>query len=206
MSVPFGVLEAVQAFNKEYGKPLVEASKNGNVKAIEQMIEKMSMKKFDIDYHNGDGKTALYWAWTLDAEEIIDRLLDSNADPNIFVKEIQENSKPSNDDEKNSTPLIQATRKGDISMVKKLLNNKANPNIKDSEGFTALFWACFEENNDIVEILLNTNANPNICVNDENESPLILATKNENILLVKRLLENKADINHKGAILWDFKI
>ena len=200
MSAPFGVLEAVQAFDKEYGKPLVEASKNGNIKAIEQMIERMSQKKFDIDYHNGDEKTALYWAWTLDAEEIIDRLLDSNADPNMFVKEIQENSNPSNDDEKNSTPLIQATRKGDISMVKKLLNNKANPNIKDSDGFTAIFWACFEENNEIVEILLNTNADPNICVNDENESPLILATKNENVIMVKRLLENKADTNHRGAI------
>ena len=57
-----------------------------------------------------------------------------------------------------------------------------------------------KDNNEIAEMLLNVIADPNICVNEENESPLILATKNENNIMVKRLLENKADTNHQGYI------
>lgn len=48
-------------------------------------------------------------------------------------------------------PLHIAVGKGDITMVKLLINNGANVNVKDTHGRTPLYWA--KENREIVKIL-----------------------------------------------------
>ena len=58
--------------------------------------------------------------------------------------------------------LIDATQKGNYSLVNELLANGVNPDYYDSEGFTALMYASDLGNDSICQLLLKFGANPNL--------------------------------------------
>ena len=90
--------------------------------------------------------------------------------------------------------LLEASRKGDLKMVKSLLENHANVNAAGNIlGTTALMYAS-SNNNQIVKILLKYRADVNISDFDRN-TPLIWATGFEKLETVKDLLAAGANVN-----------
>ena len=81
--------------------------------------------------------------------------------------------------------------------IKQLLAYGANPDIKDSQGFTPLHICCrngWKGHKEIAEILIKAGADIN-ARNKYGSTPLYLASRNNNIDIVKLLLANYAIIN-----------
>jgi ankyrin repeat protein len=60
-----------------------------------------------------------------------------------------------------STPLMKASRKGEVETAKLLLEDGANPDQENNEKWTALMAAAHNGRGEIVEILLHRKADPN---------------------------------------------
>lgn len=58
------------------------------------------------------------------------------------------------------TALMAATVKGNVELVKKLLEKKADPNIPDSNGTTALIYASIFKKHEVADFLIKAKANP----------------------------------------------
>ena len=106
-----------------------------------------------------DGWNALHYACSEGHIEIVDILIDFNADPNL----------PCNTDcwrhtttDTKFSPLMLAALNGHAEIVKKLVEKKSDINYRDTNGETALYLASYSGRNEIVDILLKANANPNI--------------------------------------------
>ena len=141
--------------------------------------------------------SSLSWACTNNNTDIAKFLLNFNADPNVWTTE-------------NQSPLMWASRFGNSYLVKKLLQNKADINFQHTDGATALYRACEYNKDEIVDILIDANANPDICTNVKNKSPLIKSSAKGNAKIVKKLLQNKPNINIKdfkgqSALFWACK-
>lgn len=84
-----------------------------------------------------------------------------------------------------------------VTRVKQLLSLGAKPDIKDTDGWSALLQCCrngWSGHNEIAEILIKAGADVNQIWN-KSFGPLFLAARNNNMNMVKMLLENGADIH-----------
>jgi ankyrin repeat protein len=75
---------------------------------------------------------------------------------------------------KREIDLLEAAAKGDITLVKELLDKGAYVNVRDPEGRTPLTEAVWISNGELVRLLLERGANPNARKND-GASPLSIA-------------------------------
>ena len=73
------IFHGLKDFNEEVGEKLIEATKIGTAKDVNDLIE----KKSDIDYQDENGDTPLSKACNEGRYEIVNLLLSANADPNI---------------------------------------------------------------------------------------------------------------------------
>lgn len=89
------------------------------------------------------------------------------------------------------TPLILASYRGNLDVVKYLVSEGAEIDYK-CEGGTALAGASYRGNLEIVKILLNNKANPNI-QDQSGKTPLHYAVIAQNIEVIKILLKYNAD-------------
>ncbi|NKI69121.1 hypothetical protein GN109_06790 [Collimonas pratensis] len=94
------------------------------------------------------------------------------------------------------TALMIASYKGDVPMVKALLEKEAEPN---NTGWTALHYAAAIGNDEIVQMLLDASAyidagSPN------NTTPIMMAARAGKILTVKLLLDSGADVTLKNDV------
>ena len=96
-----------------------------------------------------------------------------------------------NRNENGFTPLILASYRGNISVVKILLENGASINAKSDMG-TALMASAVKGNIEITQFLLEKKADPNIADTNGNTA-LIYAVQFQNIAILKLLLDFKAD-------------
>ena len=93
-----------------------------------------------------------------------------------------------------------AARKGDLEMVKALLN--ANPELalsKETNGATALHWAALLGHKEVAELLLVNKAEVD-ARDSAGETPLIWAAYKGHKDVVELLLANKANVNAKDRI------
>ena len=88
--------------------------------------------------------------------------------------------------------IFNASAKGNINRVKKLIENGANLDHINSYGETPLFWATYYGNFDVVKYLTEHGANVNQTSND-GSTPLILAINKSRLEIVKELTEHGAD-------------
>ncbi len=99
-----------------------------------------------------------------------------------------------------STPIMLAAEKGNISRVIELTEQKGDVNFKNKSMRTALHFAAEQGNVDIIDVLLKHGAN----VHDEDSSkrnPLHFAVLGGNLDAVNILLEQKASVNAKDRFL-----
>lgn len=107
------------------------------------------------------------------------------------------------------TALMHAAIKGDITILKKLIDAGAGLDVGDNENRTALYFAIQENKEIVVSALLQAGANPNIGRTDLTDpkkiigSPLDTAIYLKHKKIVRLLLNHKADPNlkdHNGKI------
>ena len=143
--------------------------------------------------------------------EFIDILLKNGAEPDCHFHYIikTKNLYPKIEDKDNVNGLMYACLKGDINLIKTMLQYKLDINKKDKNGRNALFYAILSdkgENLDIIKLLVNNGINVN-CVGivetgrntQASHSPLSLAAINNLKNTFLFLVEKGADINFKSS-------
>lgn len=129
-------------------------------------------------------RTPLVWAIEEGLTSIATALLENKA-ADVDVK-----------DRDNWTPLMWASEKGNLEVVKLLLNGGANVRSKDKDGWTSFLAASQEGHIEVVKLLLEKGSNVNEKDKD-NYTPLMAAACFGHEPVVKLLLEKGADINAK---------
>ena len=82
---------------------------------------------------------------------------------------------------------------GDLTLVKKYIQEGIDINFKDNTNITPLVLATKYNHTEIIKLLLKNKAQVN--VKDEYMSPLVFAIRNNNIEIVKLLISSGADLN-----------
>jgi hypothetical protein len=96
--------------------------------------------------------------------------------------------------------LLEASEKGDVEKVKKLLKEGADLNAKNWFGWTPLHLAAYNGHIEVVKLLIEKGANVN--ARNNGDTPLHLAAENGHIEVVKLLIEKGANVNAKGSSGW----
>ncbi len=91
--------------------------------------------------------------------------------------------------------LLAATRKGDLPLVKKLLDEGANVNARTRYDSTPLFFACDRGHLEIARLLIERGADVNVKDNFYNASALGWAMSKKHEALVALLVEKGADVS-----------
>ncbi|KAL7928911.1 ankyrin repeat-containing domain protein [Trichoderma chlorosporum] len=194
--------------------PLVIAADLGNIKTAEILLEHHADPNI---CGPGDQDTPLWFAATSKGSvDLVRLLLEKGADPNhelldpplliamvhskMPVKDklaifdaLHKNSPPVLVDAANTagvTPLISATKAGDLSIVKWLLEHKADVDATDQRGRSALYYALEEMNVELVRELLKWK--PQLNIKDEYGRPL-LELAMEDVSVVEMMLNAGAD-------------
>nr|KAF6488693.1 ankyrin repeat domain 31 [Molossus molossus] len=95
------------------------------------------------------------------------------------------------------SPLHLAVRRGNLSLMKVLIESGADVNLKDNTGWTPLHKASTEGSNDIIVELLKAGANVN-CENLDGILPLHDAVANNHLKAAEILLQHGANPNQKN--------
>jgi len=96
------------------------------------------------------------------------------------------------------SPLLEAARNADKTIVRTLLEKGADVNEREADGSTALLWASYKDDLESAGLLLRAGAKVNEA-NDLGVTPLWAASQNGSLELVRRLLA--AGANPNAALL-----
>ncbi|WP_333694464.1 ankyrin repeat domain-containing protein [Flavobacterium sp.] len=105
------------------------------------------------------------------------------------------------------TPLILASYRGNLDMVKFLLDSGAQVNVGTSMG-SALMAATVKGHYEVVALLLEREANPDL-TDSEGTTALMYAVQFRNVALTKLLLLNKASktlLDSKGKSAFEYAV
>jgi ankyrin repeat protein len=91
-------------------------------------------------------------------------------------------------------PLADATEKGDLAVIRRLLEERVDLNQAQVDGMTALHWAAYHDDLETARLLVTSGADAKVA-NRYGVTPLSLACTNGNTALVELLLEAGADPN-----------
>jgi len=163
-------------------KPIYKAAYKGNLKKVKKIIESDPAQ---INIQDFGGQTPLYLASVEGHTEIVEFLLDHNADIELG-------------NDLNERPLEKAAKFGHYDIVKALLVHGATVNCKNKYGQIPLHWAAVWSNKEMVGLLLSYGAD--IFAKDKyNETPLHWAASGDNKQVVDVLLSHGADIFAKNS-------
>ena len=95
-----------------------------------------------------------------------------------------------------ATPLIDAVRSGNVTLVRTLLSEGADVDAPQPDGATALHWAVHLEEVAAVDLLIQAGADVNVA-NDLAVTPLLMACTSGHGVIVERLLAAGADLNKR---------
>lgn len=122
------------------------------------------------------------------------------SDPDVIQSLLGRGTGVNERDDKHETPLIVASRSGNLEVAKLLLKTSADVTSRDKYGWTPLHYASREGHLDIVRILLDDGANVN-AKHMGDWTPLHLASWGGHIKIVQLLLERGANVetrNYRG--------
>lgn len=168
--------------NNNIQSPFLEAGTYGHIDCIKYFIEELN---YNCNNILPNGLSSFCMAVGLFTLEIIEYLLGKGADVNKFCQD-------------NITPLFEAAKKNDISMVKLLVENGAYINISDDSGRTPLHYSAISRKDQTsVEYLIDSGAS----INDKDnngDTPVHLASKMGKVYSLCCLLKKGADVNIKN--------
>lgn len=138
--------------------------------------------EYDLNVAFYEGTTALMIASYYGYADLVNALIQNNADVNLKNKE-------------NYTALLYAadiwSRQGigiydsNYNVVELLVSNNADINAVNNYGWSALFFAAGNSNPDVVSLLTDNGADINL-ISDEGITPLLLAYDNESIKILSK--------------------
>ena len=191
--------------------PLHMASKKGHESVVKLLIENAAV----LDERNIREQTPLILAARHGHSNVVQALLEAGADPNLF--DVMQNSAlhvasksevvvdlliaygATVDAQNNQgeTPLIRASRQGDIIKVRCLLGHAANVNMSSFSQSTALHYA--GSNLEVARELLKAGADPNSLDIDGLTPIQYVASEGteDQIEMIKLLHGNGASVNHQ---------
>ena len=171
--------------NQRSRMPLHFAAESGNYQIISMLTEAGA----DVNCSDVNGVTPLM---VLAQKGRVDAALKLIKHPDIDIS-IKDNS--------SRTALDYATTGGLRELVQALSADEA-VNV-DSYGNTTLHHACWNDQGEVVKVLLKNDPDGVNKLNDEGESPLLLAVQRSNLMIVELLLAAGADtaIPNKDGVL-----
>ena len=173
--------------------PLHHAAASGNPAVVTLLLQAGA----DPGARAASGQIPLHQAAWSDSLAVVVRLLEAGSDVNAR-------------DNGNSTPLLQVVSHdwggpGNPALVEALLEAGADVNARGGRyGTTALHWAVTRGDADdpsaqeVFGMLIESGADPN-ALNDAGETPLHLASRSNNELLLTSLIEAGADVNTRDS-------
>lgn len=155
----------------------------GSIKILKFIIEKV-----DVNKVNNNGDTGLMIACYNNKENIVDYLLNL---PNININYINVNNEVN--------ALIVCCIEGNLNILKKLMSHpNTNINCKTEYDLTLFLLSCQYNYLDIVDYFISINMSVNN-VDFLNNNALIIACYEENLEIIKYLIENtNINIDHKN--------
>ena len=137
----------------------------------------------NINHCDSDGYTPLILACTVGHHDIVDFLIDQNAEVDFTAPD-------------GASALFCAVQEGHWEVVELLIDSDANVNLQTSGGATPLYIAAQEGFKSLVKKLLSHGAKPG--VRAHGVSPLFISCQERHVSCVKELLKGKADPNQKN--------
>jgi len=132
--------------DSELSKNLLKASKEGDVKKVDEFLKKGA----DVMCKNKMGDTPLKLAKHYKHEDVVKLLLKMGAE--------NESSSYSYLDSDLDGDLLKASKEGNLAEVDRLIKEGADVCVKDKYGATPLILACLYNHIDVVKLLLEMGA------------------------------------------------
>lgn len=152
--------------------------------SIHLSVVKLLLKRgADVNVQEEDGSTALHIAVTESSPEIVEILLDYDADPNIAGP--------------HGGALYLAAQQGHLNIVTQLIDKKAILELRVLSGVTPLHAAARKGHLKVVELLCTRGANLN-AQSRSGSTPLYLAARNGHMDTASYLISEGADVNLKN--------
>ena len=170
---------------------LIEAIEDENYEEAKQLIDEN-----DVEYLNEQedkyGFTALHYAIEKGNDELVQKLIDQNADVNITSK--------------GTAPLHWAAAKGQVTALQTLIESNADLEARENHGdFTALHRAAYARQPGTTAALLEAKADVNAIENEINDTALhssqTLLPNESSCEVASLLLQFKANPNARN--LWE---
>jgi len=98
-------------------------------------------------------------------------------------------------DDSKTTPLMHASSRGFIEIVKVLVENGAKLNLQNIHGYSALIRACINKFPEVIKYLIEKGADVNL-IDKDGDNALILCSKLGEDDIIKMLIQKKANIHH----------
>ena len=166
----------VNATNKKNVTSLMLACEMGDVDAMNVLLSAGA----DRTIKDADGYTWFHYAVHGCSKDVLQSIIAKGADVNATSKG-------------NGTPLMLASWYGQVDAIKVLLSAGADQTIKDANGYTWIHYAvrggCSKE---VLQSIIDHGADVNV-TNEEGDTPLMLARKNENEDAINVLLSTGAN-------------
>ncbi|MDX2226224.1 MAG: ankyrin repeat domain-containing protein [Verrucomicrobiae bacterium] len=195
--------------------PFVAAAETGDKAVVNLFVT----AKMDLNVRDSKGWSPLAIAVLNGHTNIVNRLLEAGADPDILQDSgrqgfrmsvltiaaqkdslesarllLEKGAKTGPYDATKWTPLHEAAQDGHVGMIQLLLKHKADPNAADDRGATPLRLAVESKDERAALMLLESGAKPDLAT-PEGETPLMVAANAGNEKIVSALLERGADPN-----------
>lgn len=197
----------VNARNRRAVTPLMDAADTGDFKSTAYLVKHRSI----VNQGDDQGRTALSLAAYRSYEDIVALLLENGAE----IEARDQRGRPAL---MNAIAAVSAFlpgsparvsgEKGELSIVRMLLERGAAVNVVDKEGWTPLALATERSAQEIVVALLSRGANVNVQVPRlGNETPLMMAIRNNDPAMMKAILTAKPDLfltNSQGRTALDY--
>ena len=132
---------------------------------------------------DNEGKSPIFYASGFGHFEVVRYLIKLGADVN-------------QQDKDGMGPLHAAAQEGHLEIVSILLSSGGQVNRRSKEGITPFTLACWKNHLDIAKFLHEKSANQKM----EDNQPLLHASMEGNVDVVKYLISLGADVNLKGAL------
>src|SRR5713101_1321137 len=98
-----------------------------------------------------------------------------------------------------ATAVVEAAMNGNRDAVRSLLKDGADVNTAQADGMTALHWAAQKGDVELAKILLYASANVRATTRIGGYTPLLIASRNGDVTMIRTLGESGADANNATA-------